>query len=291
MDNRNCVGGDFMNVKNICKFSGSSADSSDLFAFQFIYEAQPSHIGTDRNYSAFVCHLVTEGTARFSGSFGSKNLLPGDFFFCFPSQTYKVEGDEQFRYLYISFVGRYISDYLKSMGITRENPVCCGFQELIPVWMDAIRKCHPDNLSLMAKSMLLYAFALFRLPEDWHQPASRDAACSVVSRIIEAVETQYANPDLSFDALCKGRGYNSKYISRRFRGITGVCFSDYLQACRIRHACVLLENTGLTIKAVAQSTGYRDALYFSRIFKKLILLSPSAYRREANLRNFKEYKE
>ena len=272
-----------MEDQNICKFSDRPNDSSDLFAFQFIYETQPFHLGKSRTYSAFICHLVTAGTGKISGPFGSQNLLPGDLFFCFPSVTYQLEGDRQFRYLYISFVGSRISDSLESMGITRKNPICCGYEELIPIWMDAIRKCHPANLSLLAKSMLLYAFALMRLPENIQKPSEEDAASAVVDFIIRAVEEQYMNPDLSFEVLCNGSGYNSKYISRRFRQVVGVCFFDYLQICRIRHACVLLENTDFSIKTVAFSTGYRVSLYFSRVFKKNMLVSPSAYRREKNI--------
>ena len=46
---------------------------------------------------------------------------------------------------------------------------------------------------------------------------------------------------------------------------------------RIQHACMLI-NEGLSnIKDIATLSGYRDPLYFSKVFKNAMMLSPKEY--------------
>ena len=55
----------------------------------------------------------------------------------------------------------------------------------------------------------------------------------------------------------------------------------YLTENRMKYAVKLLENTSLSIKEVAQKSGYDDQLYFSNIFRIHYGRSPRAYRKLA----------
>lgn len=262
---------------NICKFSNEGKTYQDLFAFQFIYETLPERLGDNRSYAAFCCHLITEGEAVLHMGNGEWTLKGGDIFFAFPSLKFTLEPGCDFKYLYIAFVGSHASDLLESMGITREAPVCYGYGDLPRIWFDALAKCNTENLSFMAKGLLYYTFALLKQPFSAETRNTED--CShIVTKIRDAIEQGYANADLSLDYLCALHHYNTKYISRRFTEIMGVSFSDYTTSCRIRHACALLSESRMSIRDIALSVGYRDALYFSKVFKKIMKTSPSEYR-------------
>lgn len=66
---------------------------------------------------------------------------------------------------------------------------------------------------------------------------------------------------------------------------------DYFIRMRMRRACRLLEETGMSVKSVAYALGYNDPFYFSRIFKSFNRIAPSEYRslklgtRKAQLKN------
>jgi len=47
----------------------------------------------------------------------------------------------------------------------------------------------------------------------------------------------------------------------------------------MEHACFLLEQTSLSMAEIAYQVGYDDALYFSRVFRKVLGLAPSTYRK------------
>lgn len=262
---------------NICKFS-SSMGESDFFSFQFIYETEPQKFDRDRSYAAFVCHLVTEGTAVYHTANGSFSLTAGDLFFAFPSTAFTLEGDGKFKYLYISFVGSHVSELLEAMRVTRQTPVRFGMTELNDIWMKGLEHSNPENLSMMTKGVLHYTFAF--LMEQEPKEVSAGSCAEAVEKIRETVELEFGNPSLNLEHLSSLYGYNTKYISRCFRKLVGVSFSDYLLSCRIRHACLLLEESRMTVREVANSVGYQDPLYFSKVFKRIIKSAPGEYRKE-----------
>ena len=58
---------------------------------------------------------------------------------------------------------------------------------------------------------------------------------------------------------------------------TGV--NCYITKKRMEKACALLNGTALSVKEVAEATGYADALYFERVFRKYAGVPPTEYRR------------
>ena len=65
-----------------------------------------------------------------------------------------------------------------------------------------------------------------------------------------------------------------------FTRITGVAPRQYIISIRMSKARELLCNESFTVADVAQLVGYENALYFSRIFKKTVGISPTEYRRQ-----------
>ncbi len=266
-------------MTNICKFSSAGEGEQELFAFQFIYESKPEKLEWPHVYSNFCCHLVTEGTAVLETEKGAWPLRAGDVFFAFPSGKFDCVDRENFKYLYIAFVGRRPWELLRSMGITKEQPVCPGMGTLHGFWFDSLHTCTTRNLSFMAKGVLYCTFAHLQ-GEPREEVSARQGVDKVVSEIRAAVEREYANPDLSLEDLAAHYSYSGKYLSRRFRELTGVSFLDYLTACRIRHAAILLKESHKSIREVAIAVGYKDALYFSKVYRKRMGVSPIQYKKE-----------
>ena len=65
-------------------------------------------------------------------------------------------------------------------------------------------------------------------------------------------------------------------IFKRHVGYTPI---DYFIRLRMGRARSLLEETGMSVKAIAYALGYNDPYYFSRIFKSFNRIAPSEYRR------------
>jgi two-component system response regulator YesN len=72
-------------------------------------------------------------------------------------------------------------------------------------------------------------------------------------------------------------GVSPSRLSRLFVEETGRGFSDYTIEYRIARAREMLSEPGCSVKEVSAACGYPDANYFSRLFKKMTGLTPTAF--------------
>lgn len=68
------------------------------------------------------------------------------------------------------------------------------------------------------------------------------------------------------------------HFSYLFKQQIGYSPVDYFIHLKMQHACQMLSFTKRTVQEIAYSVGYDDPYYFSRIFKKVIGISPRHYR-------------
>lgn len=83
---------------------------------------------------------------------------------------------------------------------------------------------------------------------------------------------------ISTDLMVAEAGVSASYLSHIFHKELGQTITEYIENCRLKHACDLLRQTDYTIKEISSSSGYDDQNYFSRIFKKRLGISPSKYK-------------
>ena len=111
----------------------------------------------------------------------------------------------------------------------------------------------------------------------------RDSTSDSKTRLIKAardyLDVNYMREALSLGEVASHIGITSNYLSALFSKETGETFSEYLNRIRIRAAARLLKNSGLTINEIASQTGYSDPVYFSKVFKRLMGMSPRAYKK------------
>ena len=85
---------------------------------------------------------------------------------------------------------------------------------------------------------------------------------------------------LTLKELSRKAGLSPSHFSFKFYKKTGRSPMDYLIHLRIQRACQFLDNSELRIGEVSEKVGYEDNFYFSRIFKKIMGVSPVKYRKQ-----------
>ena len=100
---------------------------------------------------------------------------------------------------------------------------------------------------------------------------------NVVKIILEYFDTNYMK-NISLDDMSRNMYISSVYISKVFKEKTGESPINYLINLRLEKAKDLLISTESPVKAIAQSVGYSDAYYFSKLFKKYYGNSPCKFR-------------
>lgn len=99
------------------------------------------------------------------------------------------------------------------------------------------------------------------------------------SEAVAAYIEAHCGRALELEELAALAQLSPRQLQRRFKQAKGMGPMEYLTRVRMERAERMLRHTGATIGEIAESTGYRDAFYFSRAFKKRHGLAPQTYRR------------
>lgn len=90
---------------------------------------------------------------------------------------------------------------------------------------------------------------------------------------------QYGFGDMSLLNLASELGISPVQLSRRFSRSEGMTPSRYLSHIRLEKVKALLIDTQFPIEKIAQACGFNNGFYLSRVFTKILKISPSAYRK------------
>jgi len=154
------------------------------------------------------------------------------------------------------------------------------FAELIAVRASDLAS---DDVSYLSAQSQLHAIAAAWLSAmDRPSAAEDDELEAYIKRIRRSIADDVRSP-LDIDELAKRSGAGTSRFYRAFRRVTGFPPHKFVTELRLSASLRLLAGAAAVSEA-AHAVGYEDELYFSRLFKKHMGLSPSEYAARANRR-------
>lgn len=91
------------------------------------------------------------------------------------------------------------------------------------------------------------------------------------------INDNYAK-DISIDRAAAYIGKSPSYITHQFRKYFQTTFHQYLLEFRIQKARKFLSS--MTIEETAEACGFKNRYHFSKVFKKIVGITPSQYRKK-----------
>lgn len=131
------------------------------------------------------------------------------------------------------------------------------------------------------RQTLLLGEALLLIAEDFlaqsRQNTELPASYMTYRAIVDFMNNNFERME---DLVSLERALHRKYsyLCHVFKKYAGMTIGDYLHHLRIQRAKHLLLNTERSIRRIAEEVGFKDAFYFSRIFKRIEGIPPQAYR-------------
>ena len=153
-----------------------------------------------------------------------------------------------------------INNMINALGKIRLTVDADYFQRLDP-W-HAILDCRSVS-ELKRKSQEIFD-SINRYTEKQKSQSSLER----MTEIVEYLKEHYQDPNLCVTQAAEVFELNPSYLSRIFKKLMGIGFSDYLQWIRVREAEALLPNKKLSIREISELTGFGGVQTMNRAFKK-----------------------
>lgn len=137
-----------------------------------------------------------------------------------------------------------------------------------------------DNL-ICANMCLSHFFSTF-LFNDKYDISGKLSNKDMVDLAIDFLSKHTASV-LSLEDIASEVNLSPSHLSYLFKKKTGFSPMEYFNHLKVQMACQYLLFTKLRIKEISQEVGIEDQYYFSRMFRKVMGMSPNEYRGEKNI--------
>ncbi|WFR64659.1 AraC family transcriptional regulator [Paenibacillus amylolyticus] len=108
-------------------------------------------------------------------------------------------------------------------------------------------------------------------------PSSPNVLHPHAKAIMKWIEQHYQEP-FRLEQIADALHLSPYHLSHVFKKATGTTIIAYAQATRIRHACVLLTSSSLTVPEIGHRVGMTSPSYFCKVFRNATGSTPHQYR-------------
>lgn len=253
-----------------------------LYVYNVGFQAcNPNHTWGPGIRNHYLIHYIHAGKGYYKTGSQTFLLAKGDAFLIYPEMEVSYYADEKnpWEYYWVGFHGSDASALIHATDFSRENPVfynCTSGEQIRNCFLD-IYQSRGTTLADSTKmtGSLYHALSLFI--QDSTTKQSPLSTSSYIELAISFIASQYSY-SITIEDIAAYLGISRSHLFREFKEHLKQSPKDFLTSYRIREACRLLTDTSLSIQSIANSIGYKNGMYFSRMFHQEMGLSPSEFR-------------
>ena len=232
----------------------------------------------------YMIHYILSGKGVFRTGGREYPLEAGSGFLIVPGHLafYQADEKEPWTYVWVGFSGSGVESFVSYTGLSVRHPVFQSDQsdELYGSVRDMMEhNTYGLTNELRRNGQLQIFLSLIAESAGTQARPEEDRANQYVKRAVEFIQRNYCNPvkvtDVA-DYVC----INRSYLYTLFENSMGMSPQQFLTAFRLTRAAELLAVSQLPVESIALSCGYQDPLVFTKAFKQMKGMSPSAYRKE-----------
>ena len=231
----------------------------------------------------FVLHYCVDGRG-WCEMLGRRWVVPPETVLLIPANEphcYGAMDDDPWSIYWLHFTGRAAGEYCRLLQVTRESPLfnlVCS-EEIFSAFeciYEPMNKIHTYNNLAAATGALSRFLTLANIRRLSANARSRTAEENVRKTI------RFMKDNISGHYSLRQLARIAHMSPNHYSGVFRRCHDhpplEYFNRLKIQQACRLLETTSLRIKEIARELGFEDPYYFSRSFKRIVGVSPAAYR-------------
>ncbi|MFQ9510436.1 MAG: helix-turn-helix domain-containing protein [Lachnospiraceae bacterium] len=229
----------------------------------------------------YLIHYVVSGKGYYYIGAHKFTVGPGDAFLIYPNTeiVYYADQENPWEYYWVGFLGSDAAQLTEAAGFTKSVPFL-HTGELGPKIQQHLFQIYQarGNTYVNAVKMtgeLYLALSLFILISG-KTARRKSSSFSYVQNAIDYIVSHYSYP-ISVEDIANYVGISRSHLYREFKSNLDISPKQYLSDYRIQRACHLLKTSQLSITAIANSVGFENNLYFSKVFHSAKGVSPTEY--------------
>lgn len=261
--------------------------SEKLYITDIGYYPRAKHHFREREKGCeqFIFIYCAEGRGRYNLKDTNYKVDTGEFFILPKNikHKYAANEDKPWSIYWVHFKGKLAKSFFNKFYAKNKNkPVFIEYlDERIGMFYEIF-----DNLEMgYSKNNILYAnicfyrfLASFLFPNQFYQVRKEKVADTIDDSIYYMKEN--LNRDIALGELAEYANLSKSHYSRLFKEKTGWSPIAYFNHLKIKKACQILDTSDKRINQISYQLGFNDPYYFSRLFKKIMGVSPRYYRRK-----------
>lgn len=211
----------------------------------------------------------------------SWRVKAGEILLLAPGQVhaYAARADNPWSLFWFHFLGSDAAAFCEELLPDQSTPMLkqkgdLNLQSLFRALMSTVTSGYSQPIFIHAGNQI--RAILSYLVWSGSRQAHRNTVDSVAR--VSAFMRQNLHRALTLEELAESSGLSKYYFNRRYKALTGHSPMQHFTHMKIEQACLLLEGGSLSVAEIAFQLGYEDALYFSRVFRKVLGVSPREYR-------------
>lgn len=209
-------------------------------------------------------------------------IIPAD-----TPHTYKSKKEDPWSIYWVHFSGSYTEVIYDKYKL--ESPSSERMPDVVEVPFEELRiNLFDGMISLLERGYglriveyvnlsLWQLLSSFLYHDFYSEIRHKDKTLGHVDRVINYMQ-ENLDRSVTIEELADHLNYSASYLYQLFKKSTGYPPIRYFNHLKIQKACQYLSFTNLSVKEISFKLGFNDPFYFSRVFKKLMDLSPNKYR-------------
>ncbi len=177
--------------------------------------------------------------------------------------------------------------------IEKGSSICVTFTSDVPIKTQLMDCTNDPRFSILFKKLLTYRsigiesnyyMALSIIYEILHLLNKKESfeplsphTNSAIAETHNFLLNNFYNNEIDLTQFYEKSGLSDKYFRESFKKLYGLSPTQFLINLRLNEAAKLLSQGVFTVTEVAQTVGFSDVYYFSRLFKKKFGIPPSKF--------------
>lgn len=252
-----------------------------------IQQCRSTHSWGPKSRPQYHMHFILEGKGYLEIENQTYHLKRGQIFLIPPNiiSHYYADLSDPWHYAFVSFVGSQAEKYIHQAGFSENIFVrdCYLPPEQYSKFIHEMLEAHQLTIANELKRTGLL-FCLLSLLTDTFQTSNASTqyehpGSTYLEHAIQFIQFNYKR-NIQVNDIANYIGITRSYLFSIFKKNLNTSPKEYLLHYRMNKAMTLLKTTSFPISDISEYVGYENPLTFSKMFRNIVGVSPSHYRRK-----------